>query len=113
MSDLEKQLAFQIKAAKLQKPEEEFRFHPERRWRFDFAYPDLKIAIECEGGTWLKKAGRHNRGLGFEKDCEKYNEAAILGWHVLRFTSSMIANGTALKHIETILNSRIDTEQFI
>jgi len=103
MSDLEKQIAFQIKAAKLPKPEEEFKFHPERKWRFDFAYPDKKIAIECEGGTWAKKAGRHNRGVGFRNDCVKYNHASMLGWIVLRFTSDMIANGTALEMIEKCL----------
>ncbi len=102
---LERQLEFQIKAAGLPKPEKEHRFHPERKWRFDFAYPDKQIAIECEGGTWSKKPGRHNRGSGFEKDCEKYNAAASLGWLVLRFTSTMIASGKAITQIEEILNN--------
>ena len=105
MSKLEKQMAFQIKVANLPKPEEEFRFHPERKWRFDFAYPDQKIAIECEGGTWAKKAGRHNRGVGFRDDCIKYNEAALLGWIVLRFTSDMIADGKALQMIDRCLTA--------
>ena len=78
--------------------ERELRFHPPRRWRFDFAIPDLKIAIECEGGTWTN--GRHTRGAGFERDCEKYNQAAIDGWRVLRFTGRMIRSGEALQVIE-------------
>lgn len=97
---LEKQMAYQIKVAKLPKPEEEYIFHPDRKWRFDFAYPDLMIGIECEGGTWAKEAGRHNRGKGFRDDCIKYNEAALLGWRVLRFTSDLIAGGMALQVIE-------------
>lgn len=101
-SKLEKQLLFQIKAVKLPKPEEEYRFHPERRWRFDFAYPERMIAIECEGGTWKKKA-RHTTGTGFRDDCYKYNNAAILGWFVLRFTSDMINDGIALQMIEEAL----------
>lgn len=101
MSKLESQLEFQIKVSKLQKPEREYRFHPERRWRFDFAYPDLMIAIEVEGGVW--QAGRHNRAKGFIADCDKYNQAVLLGWRVLRFTSQHIADGTAIRDIEQIL----------
>jgi very-short-patch-repair endonuclease len=82
-------------------PEPEFRFHPPRRWRFDLAFPDQKIAIECEGGIW--SGGRHVRGSGFEKDVEKYNAAALLGWTVLRFTGRMISDGTALQTIEKAL----------
>lgn len=66
------------------KPEGEYRFHPERRWRFDFAYPDLKIAVEAEGGVFGH--GRHTRGMGYVKDCEKYNQAVLLGWRVFRYT---------------------------
>lgn len=110
---LEKQMAFQIKAAKLPEPEREYMFHGERKWRFDFAYPDIKIAIECEGGTWMKKAGRHNRGKGFRDDCEKYNAAAALGWLVLRFTSDMIATGHAINTIEQVLTAQADTDGWL
>jgi very-short-patch-repair endonuclease len=72
------------KANKLPIPEKEYRFCPERRWRFDYAYPDVKIAIEQEGGAY--SGGRHTRGSGFIKDMEKYNKAVMLGWRVLRYT---------------------------
>ena len=71
--------------------EEEYRFDPERKWRFDFAYPQWKIGIEVEGGTWT--GGRHTRGSGYEKDCEKYNTAAMRGWMVYRFTGKMLQSG--------------------
>ncbi len=77
-----------IKAVGLELPVPEYKFCPDRRWRFDFAYPHYKIALEYEGGTWA--AGRHTRGSGFAKDCEKYNRAAVMGWTVLRYTSNMI-----------------------
>ena len=86
-SQLEEELLFQMKAYNLPVPEREYRFHDVRRWRFDFAYPDHKVGIECEGGTWAK--GRHTRGSGFAKDCEKYNTASMMGWTVLRFTSGI------------------------
>jgi len=100
-SELEDTLAFYIRAAGLPEPEREYRFHPVRRWRFDFAYPDKMMAIECEGGTW--SGGRHSRGQGFEDDCIKYNTAAIMGWVVLRFTGKLINNWYAISVIEEAL----------
>lgn len=63
-------------------PTAELRFEPLRRWRFDYAWPDSKIALEIEGGVW--SGGRHTTGKGFVGDMAKYNRAACLGWRVLR-----------------------------
>jgi len=63
-------------------PVAELQFEPLRRWRFDFSWPDAKIALEVEGGIW--SGGRHTRGAGFVGDMAKYNHAARLGWRVLR-----------------------------
>lgn len=62
----------------------EYKFHPERRWRFDYAIPEHKIAIEVEGGVWTQ--GRHTRPQGFLGDIEKYNMATLMGWRVFRTT---------------------------
>ncbi len=78
-------------------------------WRFDFAWPDLKLAVEVEGGTW--NGGRHTRGKGFEEDCIKYNAAMLLGWNVARFTSGMITSGKALETIELLLTIQADHPQ--
>ena len=59
-------------------------FHPTRKWRFDFAIPEYKIAIEIDGGVW--NYGRHNRAQGYLADMKKFNAAASLGWIVLKFT---------------------------
>ena len=76
-------------------PETEYRFHSKRRWRFDFAWPGLMLAVEVEGGQWVN--GRHNRaGAGYEGDLEKYNAAALAGWRVLRFSGDMVKDGRAL-----------------
>ena len=81
--------------------EREYRFHPERRWRFDFAIPEKKIGIEIEGGSWNQ--GRHNRGAGFEADIVKYNTATLMGWRVLRFTTGMVTSGRAIDDTRALL----------
>lgn len=62
----------------------EYRFHPKRMWRFDYAIPEHKIALEVEGGVWT--GGRHIRPQGFLGDIEKYNTATLMGWKVFRVT---------------------------
>lgn len=63
-------------------PALEFRFHPERRWEFDFAWPDQKVALEVDGGIWIY--GRHNRGAQIKKSWEKENEANCCAWHIYK-----------------------------
>lgn len=61
----------------------EWYFYPERKWRFDYAFPELKIAIEIDGGVFT--GGRHSGGIGQKKDMEKMNAAAELGWLVFHY----------------------------
>lgn len=68
--------------ARLPSPVAEHRFARPRRWRFDFAWVDHRVALEVEGGAWT--GGRHARGKGFLADCEKYSTAAALGWLLIR-----------------------------
>lgn len=107
-SNLELLFAEQVRGARLPVPERDYRFHPKRKWALDFAWThevmaerqsymerdDAPIAIEIEGGSWV--AGRHVQGQGFEEDCEKYAEALIAGWRVLRVTGDMVLDGRAI-----------------
>lgn len=93
----------QVKTLGLEEPEQEFRFHETRRWRFDFAWVDKKLAVEVEGGVY--SGGRHTRGKGFEGDCEKYAEAALGGWSVLRFSTKQVLSGMAIKYIQKALEA--------
>lgn len=79
----------------------EHRFHPKRLWRFDIAFPDLKIAVEVEGGVWSN--GRHTRGSGFINDMEKYNAATSMGWYLLRTTPDFLLSGKFLDVVETTI----------
>lgn len=80
--------------------EREYRFCA-RRWRLDFALVDKRIGIEVEGGTWTN--GRHSRGSGYERDLDKYNALAKMGWIVFRYTTAMVTNGTAINEILEVL----------
>jgi len=63
-------------------------FHPVRMWRFDFASPVARVALEIEGGIWMQ--GRHNRGAGMIADMHKYNAAVGEGWKLIRVTPQMM-----------------------
>ncbi len=106
--DYAEALLYRLQLSGLPEPEREFLFHSRRKWRFDFAWPDLLIAVEVEGGIWT--GGRHVRGEGYEADCEKYNEAQLDGWMVLRFTPGMLKGTKAGDTIEKALRRAIGGE---
>ena len=81
----------------------EYKFHPERRWRFDYAIPEYKIALEVEGGVWTQ--GRHTRPQGFLGDVEKYNTATLLGWRVFRTTPSELFRTATINLLKTAIKS--------
>lgn len=94
-----------VQALGIPAPIPEYRFAPPRRWRFDYAWPALHLALEIEGGIW--NGGRHVRGQGYENDCMKYNSAVLLGWTVLRATTAMVNDGRALALLEHVFANRV------
>jgi len=101
MSGIEDLYLLQISAAGLPEPHREYPLIPGRRFRADFAWPEHKLAVEIEGGTW--SGGRHVRGTGYMNDCRKYNLSVLHGWRVLRFTSEMVRDGEALDTLEQVM----------
>ena len=99
-SEGEALFALHCRAEKLS-PVSEFIFHPDRKWRFDFAFVTEKLAVEIEGGIY--SGGRHTRGSGFEADCEKYNSAVLLGWKILRFSTQAVKSGRAIEIVKFVL----------
>ena len=101
-SKLEAEFLWQLKVEGLPRPNKsEYSFAKEigRKWRADFAWSDIKLIVEIEGGEWIN--GRHNRNLA--KDASKYNMACVLGWRVLRFTGSMLKSGEAMETMRKVL----------
>jgi len=92
--DLEEAFLTQTKWAGLPGPVREYKFHPTRNWRADFAWPAYLILVECQGLTWVPGEG-HARGSQYEKDVEKHNQAVRLGWKVFWITTTMLSNDPA------------------
>ena len=114
MSDGEELLAWQLDQLGIRYLRQ-VRFHGSRQWRCDFGLQSYgPILVEVDGGTnpfRNKKTGelmlgRHSKGKGFEDDCEKLNEAAILGFRVLRVTPKMVEDGRALQWIERAIGRK-------
>lgn len=66
--------------------ETEYKFCDDRGWRFDFCIPAHKIAIEFEGGIFMKNSS-HNTAKMYNKDTNKYNRATVLGYKIIRVTA--------------------------
>lgn len=94
----EETLALQIRACALPPVEREYRFC-DRQWRFDFAWPELKLAVEVQGFGAGGSMGGHQRPAGVARDCEKYGTATSLGWSVMPVTTRQVRSGAAIELI--------------
>lgn len=88
----------------------EHRFHSVRRWRFDYAIPKIKLAVEYHGNAaFVGKFGSSGHGSikGQTNDCEKINSAIALGWLVLQFTALHFRHSDRFKHNLTDVRTTI------
>jgi very-short-patch-repair endonuclease len=85
-------------------PTREFRFHDKRRWRIDYAFVNYRIAVEIQGGIWMKKGG-HTTGKGYRRDTEKLNALTLAGWRVLWYPPEAIDFKQIKELIEKIKNN--------
>lgn len=92
----------------------EFRFHPTRRWRFDWANVEAKVAVEYDGLTGATAFNRkgdessvgHVSVSGVMRDAAKINEAQLLGWICIRVNAKTIGTGEAFAWIEQAVQQR-------
>ena len=99
--DLVAAFDFGLRLRGIPTPEKELQFHPVRKWRFDRAWPDHKVAVEIHGGIWT--GGRHTRGRGFLNDREKMNTAQLMGWTVLEVCDKQIEDESAFAWVREAL----------
>jgi len=74
----------------------EYRFAEGRKFRFDFAFPAKKIAVEIDGMV-------HRIRVRFLADREKGNLAILYGWRVLHVGSDAVRDGRALAILKQLL----------
>jgi len=67
-----------------------------RRYRFDLAYPDLRIGIEAHG--WYE----HGKRSAFEPDLSRRNRMGMVGWLILEFAD----HHSRAEVVETVLAAR-------
>ncbi len=112
-SKAEETFAFHVKLSGLPEPVREYRFSQltGRLWRFDFAWPALKLAVEIEGLTHYgknadgsAKVSRHQTSRGYQNDLDKYNQAVAECWRVLRFSQHQVKTGEAIQFTEYLIN---------
>lgn len=87
---------------KLPAPIFEYKFHNIRRWRFDWAWLEQRVALEIQGGIFIM--GRHSRGAALLKEWEKLNAAAIMGWRILYCQPSDLFKGKIFSPKQEIIN---------
>jgi hypothetical protein len=104
-TDYKDELRRQMREAELPEPSEEFVFHESRKWRFDFAFVEQKVAVEYDGGVF-DGLPSHSSTSGILRDIEKINEAQLAGWIVIRCTAQTVASEVAVKYIKRAINRR-------
>jgi very-short-patch-repair endonuclease len=102
-SRAEETLALHIRAEGLPVPVREFCFHPDRKFRLDFAWPQVRIGVEVQGLGLGGRMGGHQTAAGMRRDCEKANLATAVGWRVLVFTSAQVRDLSAIKVLQQLL----------
>ncbi len=88
----------------------EYVFSESRNWRFDFAWPSLKVAVEVNGFR------DHGTIRGMIRDAEKTRDAIFAGWLVIPFTSGCISSQEkrydAVLFVCDILSKRAQEAQY-
>lgn len=80
-----------------------------RKWRWDFADPEHKVAIEFQGAIWIPNRG-HSGGIGLRNDFAKGNAAQFHGWTVFHFDDWAVSNKSAVKMIDAFYQTRLGVQ---
>lgn len=82
-----------------------------RKYRFDLAIIEWKIAVEIHGGAYVQRkgggtGGAHHTIQGRARDMAKGNLAAVMGWIVIEVSPNEVADGTAYNWVDQALAFR-------
>lgn len=99
MSKIEEHLALHIRCDKLPAPTRQFRPFEDRKFRCDFAWPDLRLIVEVDGEV-------HRIAERFHADIEKHALLVLAGWTVLRVGGREVRSGLAIEWVRQIIAYR-------
>jgi hypothetical protein len=114
-SQLEVDFLLGLKLRSMPTPVQQFKFFEGRRWKLDFYWPSLSLAVETDGGTYshgkVNKMGVVSRSghltpLGYYNDCCKGNHCAMVGITLLRADSMMVKTGEIFDQLQAVFDSR-------
>lgn len=94
----EDELAAQLHDAGIHAFVREHRFIEDRRFRFDFAFPLARLAVEVDGAV-------HRTKKRFHADREKGQLATLGHWRVLHVSPAEVRSGFALTLVQKALRS--------
>lgn len=85
-SYLEREFELMLRTANLSGYEREYKFHPVRKWRIDFAWVLERLAVEVDGGVRTGHA-RFDNAL---REAEKAEALLLAGWTLYRIPGPWI-----------------------
>lgn len=81
-------------------------FVPNRRFKADFWFKKLRLAVEVDGGIFMKGRSGHTSGVGYHGDRVRDQIALSHGIMTVRFTTPQVRNGEAAEFIRAYLPVR-------
>lgn len=105
-------LLTQIAEVNLPLPDQyEYKFMTSRDWRFDYAWTDLKVAIEYNGILYSRTKGNigrtgHATIMGVSNDYEKIGEAQIRNWIVLVTNPILVKDYITVEQLSRAISKR-------
>lgn len=97
-------MALAVEHPELGPLEHEYRFHPVRKFRADWALVGGKCLFEYEG--LMRGDASHASIKGILRDIDKANLAQIRGYRLIRVTAKSIQDGSAFTLAEQALGLR-------
>ena len=97
-SPAEEHLALALQAAGLT-PVRQHRYLLDRKFAADFAWPDIKVALEVDGAV-------HRIKGTFKASFERAYLLTMDGWTVLHVGREQVMDGTALEWINNLLDAK-------
>lgn len=88
----------------------ELEFCPGRKWRFDYALPEVKIAVEVEGGTYKTRTYRNKDGVLITTTGGRHNSATVLGWRLIRVVPAELLTNKTIDLIRQTIKNNYDKE---